>query len=291
MVIDLRVREYVEYIAIARNLSPLTVNNTKHVLEKFLLLLGQRDTSEISYNDIEAWMMMQSTTLNVHGNIKKPTTINTERAVIRAFLRYCRNSGDELKFDPATILNMKSQRLTKKVLRPEQIVSVASQMTNKKLKLVILVTFYAGLRIGETIKLYPSSLEGSVLRIEDTKSLEPRPAFIPDELADELRQYIYDAGITGRIFAYGRQIPSLNYERYNTNGVRKEMQKNFAKLGYKMNPHDLRHAFATMLRRNGADVYDIKELLGHADVRTTQMYIHMEDQELQAKHKKYSIGY
>lgn len=291
MVIDIRVSEYVEYISVARNLSPLTVQHTKHVLGKFLELHSGKETSGISYNDVEAWMMLQSSTTNHHGNIKQPSTINTERAVIRAFLRYCRNSGEPLSFDPATILNMRCHTVRKKALNPEEIVSVARKIPYRKLQLTVLTTFYAGLRIGETIKLYPSSLEGSVLRIEDTKSLEPRPAFIPPDLADELREYIEENNITGRIFDYGKQIPSLHYERYSTNGVRKQMQKHFLKLGYKMSPHDLRHAFATMLRRNGADVYDIKELLGHADVRTTQMYIHMEDKELQEKHSKYSIGY
>lgn len=291
MVIDLRVNEYVEYISIARNLSPLTVNHTKHVLGKFLELHGAKETAAISYKDIEQWTLMQANTPNVHGNFKKPSTINTERAVIRAFFRYCRNSGEALQFDPASILNMKSKSSRKKALNPEDIVDAARQIPYKKLQLCVLVTFYAGLRIGETIKLYPSSLEGSVLRIEDSKSQEPRPAFLPPELADELREFIQQNNIIGRIFSYGTQVKSVHYERYTTGGVRKQMQKHFEKLGYKMNPHDLRHAFATMLRRNGADIYDIKELLGHADVRTTQLYIHMEDQELQAKHSRYIIKY
>lgn len=291
MVVDMRVSEYLEYISIARNLSPLTVAHAKHVLAKFIEVLGSQDVSDITFRDLENWMLQQANEPNFHGNIKKPSTINTERAVLRAFFRYCRNSGEPMKFDSANIVNMKVRNHRKKALRPEEIVEVARQINYDKLRLTVLVTFYAGLRIGEAIKLYPSNLDGCTLRIEDSKSEEPRPAFLPPDLAEELRIYVTVNHINGRIFPYGKQIPSVHYERYSTNGVRKQMQKHFLKLGYTMSPHDLRHAYATMLRRNGADIYDIKELMGHSDVRTTQIYIHMEDAELQAKHAKYSISY
>lgn len=288
MVVELRVREYLEYIAIARNLSPLTVASTKHVLGKFCGLFGMYEADKICFYDIENWMIEQSTLPSAKGTPKKPSTINTERALLRSFFRYCRNSGDDLRFDPANIVNMKTKRLSRSVLRPEDVIYVARQIPYDKLRLCVLVMFYTGLRVGEVIKLRPSHLSGNVLAIEDTKSEEPRPAFLPPALADELRAYIDKNNITKRIFPYGTQIKSLNYERYHTYGLRSQITKHFAKHGYKVSPHDLRHAFASMLHRNGADIFTIKEFLGHSDVRTTQIYVHMDNHELAAKHAQFA---
>jgi len=287
--VNLRLRDYLEYIEIARNLSPLTVSHVKHVVGKFTKHFDGRTASSVDFYELENWMVEQSSLPSAKGVPKSPSTINLERATIRAFLRYCQNSGDPLKFDPSSITNMKIKQHRRSVICPEEILAVARDLPYERLRLAVLVTFFAGLRIGEVVKLRPRHLNGRVLAIEDSKSEEPRPAFLPQELADELRQYIKNNKITdGRIFPYGTQIQSAHYERYQTNGLRNQIQRHFAKAGYKITPHDLRHSFATMLHSNGADIFTIKEFLGHSDVRTTQLYIHMDRNDLQLKHDQFA---
>lgn len=285
MVIDQRLREYLEYIGLAKNFSPLTLRTYSHVLGRFCSRFTTREVAAIPFYEVEDWMLYQAEEPSAKGKPKSPSTINTERAIVRGFLRYCRTSGDDMKFDPAMLANMKVRIKRKKALTPEQIIYAVRSIPYDKLRLCTLVMFYAGLRVGEVIKLRPRHVYGNQLLIEDSKSQEPRPAFIPPELAKELHSYIDANRITeGRIFDYGTQIKSLHYERYSTGGVRKQMQKFFAKAGIEATPHDLRHAFATMLHKNGADIFTIKEFLGHSDVRTTQGYIHMDDQDMASKH-------
>lgn len=288
-VVNLRLRDYLEYIEIARNLSPLTVSHTKHVVGRFTQHFEAMDASSIEFHELESWMVEQANEPSFKGVPKSPNTINVERAAIRAFLRYCQNSGDVLKFDPATITNMKLKQHRRSVIKPEEILAVARGLPYERLRLAVLVTFFAGLRIGEVVRLRPRHLNGRMLAIEDSKSEEPRPAFLPEDLACELREYIKENEIDQdeRIFPYGSQLPSMRYERYQTNGLRNQIQRYFAKAGYKITPHDLRHSFATMLHANGADIYTIKEFLGHSDVRTTQLYIHMERHDLQLKHDQF----
>lgn len=281
MLVAFRVEEYLHYTEVSKNLAPTTVAFQKHVLKKFAQYFEVVEVQNISFPFIEEWMSDQI------AQNKKPGTINTERATVRAFLRYCKLSGENLPFDPTFIRNMKEQEQVIQCLESHEIVHVANQIQNAKVRLAVKLMFESGLRIGEVVSLETSDLYGRELSIHDTKGGVVRMAFISQQLADELDRYIKHNKVTGRIFPYGNKLRATGYSRYSTNTLRNEIQKNFKKLGYKMNPHMLRHSFASHLLKRGADIYSIKELLGHSDIRTTQRYLHLSNNELKSRYDKF----
>ena len=272
--VELRLREYMEYTSVSRNLAATTIAFQKHVLYKFAAYFRDVLVEKITFQQVESWMLEQQ------AQGKKPGTINTERATVRAFLRYCKLSGDNLPFDPAFIRNMKDQQKVTRYLRHHQIVAVTKQIPNIRVQLAVRLLYESGMRIGEDVS-------GREITLHDTKGGTVRMVFISELLAFELEQFITKNKVIGRIFPYGNKLRATGYSRYSTNTLRKEIQKNFRRQGYDMNPHMLRHSFATHLLKKGADLYSIKELLGHSDIRTTQRYLHLSNDDLKSAYDKY----
>lgn len=283
MLLSRRLDGYNTYSEMIRNLSPTTIYYNNFVLSRFIDFVGDSDVNDLQYGAIEAWMVAQVD----YGY--KPGSINTERTSLRAFLRYCTANGDVLHFDIAFIHHMKCQERKITVVEPKTVARVASGLDDERLKLAILLMFEAGLRIGEVVKLRKDDVSGRELCVHDTKSGRVRLAFISQRTADELVCFMGRLQ-TDRVFAYGNCFKSRSYERYHTNGLRKAVGLAFKKEGYKVNPHLLRHSFATALMKNGCDLFSVKELLGHSDIRTTQRYLHLSDPELKEKYDKYAVN-
>jgi integrase/recombinase XerD len=82
---------------------------------------------------------------------------------------------------------------------------------------------------------------------------------------------------------------SMHGKKLTTQRIWQILKEIAAAAGFETNvyPHLLRHSFATHLLANGADLRIIQELLGHADIATTQIYTHVEQSRLKAIHKKF----
>ena len=82
---------------------------------------------------------------------------------------------------------------------------------------------------------------------------------------------------------------TLNGEPPTPSTIRKKLKRAFLKAGFKdFYPHALRHSFATNLQSKGASVAEIKEMMGHASIATTERYLHGFDGKLRELFEKYS---
>jgi integrase/recombinase XerD len=99
----------------------------------------------------------------------------------------------------------------------------------------------------------------------------------------ELRPNLEKGGGEGRLFLNGRGGPLSRM------GVWKILRKRCDAAGIRrrVSPHTLRHSFATHLLEGGADLASVQELLGHADIATTQIYTHVDRERLQDVHRRF----
>jgi integrase/recombinase XerD len=156
----------------------------------------------------------------------------------------------------------------------------------------ILELFYAsGLRISELTgaRLENLNLHERIIRVVG-KGSKTRLVPIGRIACDAIDQYLTQE----RVHLIGRKTGSEVFlsrhgKKLTTQRVWQIIKEIAASAGFDTNvyPHLLRHSFATHLLANGADLRVIQELLGHADISTTQIYTHVDQSHLKAIHKQF----
>ncbi len=138
--------------------------------------------------------------------------------------------------------------------------------------LMIQTAYYLGLRVAELCRVDIADLDlaGGLLFVRKGKGCKDRTVPICGHLARTLKEWIGERS-AGVLFPdpRGRHINETHFR------VRLRFLAGLAGITRRVHPHILRHAFATNLLRAGADIYEVKTLMGHDDIRTTQIYLHL----------------
>ncbi len=159
------------------------------------------------------------------------------------------------------------------VLSRNEIERLLGSMKNKKHYLLLALSYGAGLRVSEAINLCVGDidLDELVITIRQSKGKKDRRTVLPEKLKNDLRsllagrephEYLFESNRGGKL--HERSAQKLFGDTMKTSGIKKDASF-----------HSLRHSFATHLLENGVDVRYVQELLGHANIRTTQIYTHL----------------
>jgi len=142
---------------------------------------------------------------------------------------------------------------------------------------VISLLYGSGLRIGEVKSLRLADIKSSekVLHISQSKGNKDRRTLLSEKQIQELRVYWQSLRVKPKIYLYESPQTRKPYHERSLQLVVTEAMKR-AGLGDKgYTSHTLRHSFATHMLDKGVDIHTIKELLGHSDMRTTLIYLHL----------------
>ena len=279
------IRRYIRYLKLERNYSPNTIDAYRHDLHLLLNhLSGQGLTpTDVKLNDLQrfaAW---------IHERGIGPKSQARILSGVRTFYHYLVVDG-YLEVDPTELLesphlskHLPEYLTTEEVDRLEAAIDLTSAEGHRN-RAIIEVFFSCGLRVSELVELKLSNLflNERFMRVVG-KGGKERLVPISQRAAGELELW-FDDRRQMRIKPGEDDYVFLNRRGHHlTRTMILIMVKRLGEAaGIKktLSPHTLRHSFATALLRGGADLRVIQVLLGHADIATTEIYTHMDDESL-----------
>jgi len=277
--------DFLAYLELERGLSRNTLEAYRSDLQQLGQFLDRRglDPLEVATSDLAAFISELAAGREGKTAVA-PTTLQRKIACLRSFYRHLRRE-QILDRDPTTDLRApRSPGRLPKVLSRDEILRLLAQPSGTgpaaQRDRALLETMYAcGLRASEAISLQLSELdlERGILRTRGKGSKE-RIVPIGSKAVETLATYLTQ----GRPRLVGlrdepRVFVNLRGGGLSRQGLYKIVQRHArsAGLAHRMSPHTLRHTFATHLLAGGCDLRSLQEMLGHADIGTTQIYTHL----------------
>ena len=222
-------------------------------------------------------------------------------SALRSFFRFAMDEGltDD---NPAVILESPKRRLNlpevmdKKTIEELFDTVDTSSPLGCRDRCLFEMIYSAGLRVSEAagLNIKDIDLEGGVAKVKG-KGNKERLALFGPEAALRLKQYLEEArpklaGKVSKSQPFMKNQPLFigrNGKRLSRKGIWKNYAKTASLAGTSSRLHTLRHSFATGLLEGGADLRTVQELLGHADLSTTQIYTHVDVGILRENHRRY----
>jgi integrase/recombinase XerD len=274
---DPQVSAFLALLAARR--APRTVDAYRRDLADLSAYLGKSPT-DASAEEIDAWLA------DLRNRGQAPSSIARRAAAARAFFRHLVLLGVR-EDNPAADVQLPRRRpRLPRTLAPsevERLIAAANGTTPRSLRdrALVELLYGAGLRVSETVGLERGGvdLENRVVRCIG-KGDKERVVPLGREGVEALRRYLS----RGRPYLDRRHRPELFLNAQGgaltRAGAFLILRRLAAKAGLdpqRVHPHALRHSFATHLLEGGADLRSVQEMLGHADLATTELYTHVSD--------------
>jgi integrase/recombinase XerD len=164
------------------------------------------------------------------------------------------------------------------VLSIHEVKNVINSIENLKHKTIISLIYSCGLRISECINIRISDIDSSrmLVKIKQGKGKKDRYVQLSYKMLKLLRAYYKEYKPQNHLFQGQKK------DEYSAKSIQNVLKKAIArcKITKRITPHSLRHSFATHLLEQGTDLRIIQEILGHKDIRTTQIYTHISSSDI-----------
>lgn len=274
-----RIEPFVEYLAVERGLSLNTLDSYRRDLESFFRYLGP---------EMRAIDVRQAQVIGYLAHLRKlgraNTTVSRNLASIRSFYHFLVRE-EILEVDPT--VNVETPKVEKRlpkvltVHQVEQLLNAPDNLTpaGARDKAMLELLYATGIRVSELISIQVDDLNLSAgfLRCLGKGGKERIIPF--GEIAQQALLYYINMGRPKLARSKGSRAVFLNHlgDQMSRQGFWKLLKKYAQSAGIMVDitPHTLRHSFATHLLERGADLRAVQEMLGHADISTTQIYTHV----------------
>ena len=193
-------------------------------------------------------------------------------ALVRSSLLFFFNQVAGRSF--VAIKTPKIIRNAPEVLTKEEVKALIASCGNEKSRLLIQLLYSSGLRVSECLNMRVENLDfkENICNVKKGKGKKDRMTLLSVNLAQQLQDYLKRERISSGFVFRNRKDGSIcvrNAQKIVSNAAKR------AGIKKEVTPHKLRHSFATHLLQSGTDIRTIQSLLGHSDVKTTEVYTHI----------------
>ena len=278
---------YREYLAEEKQASANTLSSYIRDLTQFqswLITNNAADLRKVKKDTINEYL------LHMNHSGKSPATVTRSTASIKSFYNYMVQIG-AVKTNPAkAVVAMKVERKYPEILTNREVELFLEQpkcVDEKGFRdhAMLELLYATGIRVSELIGLNVNdvNLSAGFIRCQS----KGKERIVP--LVKALEDYVKD--IRPRIVNNEEEqalFVNMNGERMSRQGFWKIIKyyQEKAEIDKDITPHTLRHSFAVHLLENGADLRSIQEMLGHADISSTQIYTHVIKKQLKDVYNK-----
>ena len=280
---DPYLKKFLSYLEIEKNYSAHTLLNYKLDIEEL-----QRSTEEMSIDKID-YPVLRRYLMELKAKQHKPRTLARKISTLRSFFKFLQREKI-IQSNPALLLNTpKLDKKLPKFLSEEEMVRFIESPSmvkeaGKRDRALLEALYSTGIRVSELVGLNVDSVDfiGNVLKVMG-KGKKERLVPIGDKALEVLKDYLESRKHKTSAIFLNRNGKRLTSRSIN-NIVDKYIQ--MGSLKFHISPHVLRHSFATHLLNRGADLRCVQELLGHANLSTTQIYTHVTTERLKNVYNK-----
>ena len=289
---------YSRLIALERR-APLTAETYRLEIRRFLDWLerenlsldeGSSSLKTIDARDVTRYLAQRRVCDGIDSR-----SVAKAMSALRSFSRFLEDNGQNKLSGLVSLMQIpRSHDRLPEVHRKEDVDRLLSMISTEsplgiRNRALYELIYSAGLRISEAVKLNIEDvfLSKNLARVNG-KGNKERLVIFGQDAAGWLRRYLDEVrpGLQGKsrgkAFFLGRAG-----KRLSRKGIWKNYSSLAAQAGLSTKLHTLRHTFATELLAGGADLRSVQELLGHAEISTTQIYTHIDAARLRDNHRKY----
>jgi integrase/recombinase XerD len=261
------IKRLIDALALKNRLKPTIRNYSRHV-RNYLVFLEKTPGHDDGQKIKEYLLHLRNDKNN------QPRTVNLAAASISFFYSQVVDSAETVEDIP----RMRPGKTLPNVYGQGDMWKILECISNEKHKMIMMLTYGCGLRLAEInlLRLTDIDWDRNVIRIHGKGSKE-RDLPLDQCLAEPLRRYLKSNPNLHYLFegsSKGRPYPRRTIEKIYDNACKK------AGVQRKGGIHTLRHSFATHLLEQGVDLRQIQVLLGHTNIKTTQIYTHVSREEI-----------
>lgn len=294
---------FIEYIESERRYSKLTAKNYRRDIENFATWFCQQrglqskglenfDVTKVCAEDVSDWIIYRMDTAKLQA-----ATMNRELSSIKSFFKYLRKIGviksnilkriGSLKVSQPLPVFVPQSRM-EEMLKDVKEQSYEHDIISQRNSIIISLLYGCGIRLAELLRITLGDISDGAVKIYGKGGKERLVPLLP-ELEARIVRYTTVCRENGAIIddksplIFGKAGKALS----RTTVQRIVMQQmSAAGVQGRKSPHVLRHTFATDLLREGANMREIQELMGHSSLRSTQHYTHTSIRQLQGVYDK-----